>query len=204
VQGSAFETVVLARHGETEWNRVRRRQGQLDSPLSERGLVQARALAEGAAALSIDAIFASPLGRAATTAALCAERLGLPVITVDELAEMNHGQMAGLTSEGIERLFPGELARRAGDKYRWRFPGGESYADVDRRAGLALAPIAAACVCCPLIVSHEMIGRMLLRHLLGADPMTALGWNQPHDVIYRVDMGTRVVAEVRVEPQLRQ
>jgi hypothetical protein len=53
------------------------------------------------------------------------------------------------------------------------------------------------------IVSHEMFGRMSLRHLLGADPTTALGWNQPHDVIYRVDVGSRAVVEVRVTSQVR-
>ena len=198
----AFETVVLARHGQTEWNRVQRRQGQLDSPLTARGVKQARALSEGVAGLPIDTVFASPLGRAATTAVACAERLGLQVTTVDELTELNHGRMAGLTSEDIERLFPGQLGRRAGDKYRWRFPGGESYADADHRAGMALARIAAAGARCPLIVSHEMIGRMLLRHLLGADPTTALGWSQPHDVIYRIDLGSRAVAEIRVESQV--
>ncbi|PZS27106.1 MAG: hypothetical protein DLM59_17060 [Pseudonocardiales bacterium] len=159
----AFDPVVLARHGETEWNRVRRRQGQLDSRLTGRGLMQARGLAESVAGLSI------------------------------------HGQMAGLASEDIERLFPGELDRRVVNKYLWRFPGGESYADADRRAGVALARIAAAGARCPLIVSHEMIGRMLLRNLLGADPTAALGWSHPHDMIYRVDVGACTVAEVRVE-----
>jgi broad specificity phosphatase PhoE len=86
---------------------------------------------------------------------------------------VNHGRMAGLTREEIEASFPGALARRAEDKYRWRFPGGESYADADGRAGTALARIDAAGPRHPLIVSHEMIGRMLLRHLLDADAATA-------------------------------
>jgi broad specificity phosphatase PhoE len=195
-----FETVVLARHGETEWNRAGRRQGQLDSPLTERGLAQARAVAEVVAALPLDAIFASPLGRAAATAALCSERTGLPVTTLAELAEVHHGRMAGLTAEDIERLFPGEFDRRSRDKYRWRFPGGESYADADRRVGKALACVGAAHSWCPLIVSHEMIGRMLRRHLLAADPLTALAWRQPHDVIYRIDLIPRRVTELRAGP----
>jgi broad specificity phosphatase PhoE len=203
VLGSAIKTVMLARHGETEWNRLRRRQGQLDSPLTERGLVQARAVADGAVGLSMDSIFASPLPRAATTAALCAERTGLSVTVIVELSEINHGRMAGLTTEDIERFFPGELDRRAEDKYRWRFPGGESYADADRRAGIALERISTAGVRRPLIVSHEMIGRMLLRHLLGVDPVTALGWRHPHDVIYQVAVGKREVTEIRVESRVQ-
>jgi probable phosphoglycerate mutase len=190
------ELVVLARHGETVWNRERRRQGQLDSPLTERGARQAIALAQGVAGLSIDVVFTSPLGRAAATAASCAERLRVPVVTVAELAEVDHGRMAGLTRGEIEQLFPGALARRAEDKYRWRFPGGESYADADRRAGIALARIAGTDTRHPLVVSHEMIGRMLLRQLLDADATEALSWTQPHNVIYRVD--PRIPASTRV------
>jgi broad specificity phosphatase PhoE len=199
VQAPGLEQVVLARHGETEWNRVRRRQGQLDSPLTERGLMQARALATCVAALSVDAIVASPLGRAAATAAVCGEQAGLAVMTVPELAEVDHGQMAGLTSADIERLFPGELGRRASDKYHWRFPGGESYADADQRAATALAGIARSGARRPLVVSHEMIGRMLRRHLVGADPVTALSWNQPHGVVYRIDAKTCELAEFRTK-----
>lgn len=152
------ERVVLARHGETEWNRAGRRQGQLDSPLTDRGRAQALVLAEGVAALLVDAIFTSPLGRSPATAAVCAERVGLPVTTIDELAEVNHGDMAGLTSAELDRRFPGALARRSQDKYRWRFPGGESYADADCRAGAALTRIATTGALRPLIVSREMIG----------------------------------------------
>jgi broad specificity phosphatase PhoE len=191
------ESVVLARHGETEWNRAGRRQGQLDSPLTERGVRQAIVLGHGVAALSIDVIFTSPLGRASATAGSCAERLRVPVVPVAELAEVDHGRMAGLTREEIEQAFPGALARRAQDKYRWRFPGGESYADADHRAGTALALIDAAGAQHPLIVSHEMIGRMLLRHLLDADAATALTWTQPHNVIYRVD--PRIPASSRID-----
>jgi broad specificity phosphatase PhoE len=198
VQPSCFDKVVLARHGETEWNVAGRRQGQLDSPLTEAGLGQARALARALSTLAIDAIFVSPLGRAVATAEVCAQWLALPVRTLDELAELDHGAMAGLTSAQIERRYPGELGRRANDKYEWRFPGGESYADADRRCTTALARIAAFGSRSPVLISHEMIGRMLMRQLLGADPMTALKWQHPHDVIYRVDVARREVTELRV------
>lgn len=194
---------MLARHGETEWNRLGRRQGQLDSPLSDRGFAQARAVASAATGLSIDSIFASPLGRAARTAALCAERTGLSVTQLNELSEINHGRMAGLTTEDIERLFPGELERRAQDKYLWCFPDGESYADADRRAGIALERIEAAGVRRPLIVSHEMIGRMLRRHLLAIDPTTALRWWHPHNLIYQIAIDKGEMTELRVESRVQ-
>jgi broad specificity phosphatase PhoE len=94
--------------------------------------------------------------------------------------------MADLTASEIEARFPGESARRQQDKYRWRFPGGESYADADRRAARALGQIAGRRVRRPLIVSHEMLGRLLMRHILAADPTAALGWNQPNDVLHQI------------------
>ena len=184
-----FERVLLARHGETQWNLAGRRQGRLDSPLTARGLAQAHRVADGLAETGVDAIFASPLGRAVATARACADRVGHAVVEIAELGELDNGGMAGLTNAEIDRQFPGELARRAADKYRWRFPGGESYADADLRATAALRRIAGAGVRRPLIVSHEMIGRMLLRNLLGLDPGEALRRGQPNDVVLLVRAG---------------
>lgn len=194
-----LEVVFLARHGETEWNRLGRRQGQLDSPLTADGLRVSRDVVRALAGLGIDGVFTSPLGRAVATARSCAEALGRPVVVVDELAEVHHGAMAGLTAAEIEQAFPGEMDRRAADRYEWRFPGGESYADADRRAAVALGRVAAAGGRRPLIVSHEMIGRMLLRNLIGADRATALTSRHPHGVIYRVDVASRTVEELPID-----
>jgi broad specificity phosphatase PhoE len=180
--------VLLARHGQTEWNVLGRRQGQLDSPLTAAGLAQARNHAETLATQDVDAIFTSPLGRAATTAQIIAEVTGLHVTVVDDLAEVHHGDFAGLTNADITRRHPHAARERAEDKYHWRFPNGESYADADHRANKALRTIAEQARN-PLIVSHEMIGRMLLRNLLAEDPHEALRRNQPHDVIYAVTDG---------------
>ena len=116
----------LARHGETEWNRQGRRQGQLDSPLTQEGIEQARRTADTLAGQPIDALFASPQGRATATAQPIADVLGLPVRQLAELREVDHGRVAGLTNGEIARAFPDLVARRARDKYRCRFPGGES------------------------------------------------------------------------------
>lgn len=178
-----WHRVLLARSGQTEWNVGGRRHGRLDSPLTALGIEQARRIT----ATGADRIFTSPLGRAAATARLVADGIGVPVVVVDELAEVDHGDFAGLTDAQIEARSPGEWFDRAGDKYGWRFPGGESYADADDRALLALEKIAADPARCPLIVTHEMIGRMLLRRLLGLTPQEALTRRMPQDLTYEID-----------------
>jgi len=190
VTESEFETVYLARHGQTEWNLAGRRQGQLDSPLTADGLDQARRVAGVMAYRRVDGVFTSPLGRAMVTAELCSHDLGVPLIVVNDLAEVDHGLMAGLTNAEIDQAFPGQLELRSANKYSWRFPEGESYSDVDRRAGEALRQIALHDASRPLIVSHEMIGRMLLRNLLDLDPEEALRWIHPHNIVRHIDMTT--------------
>jgi broad specificity phosphatase PhoE len=99
--------VLVARHGQTEWNELGRRQGRLDSPLTSLGEQQARLLARAVAQLpGVGGIFSSPLRRALRTAAACGEVLGLPVTVVKELTEVHHGVMAGLTAAEVETRFP--------------------------------------------------------------------------------------------------
>jgi broad specificity phosphatase PhoE len=179
-----WERVLLARHGQTEWNVVGRRQGQLDSPLTAIGIEQARRHAVSAA--GADRVFTSPQGRATATARLIAEALDLSVVVIDELAEIHHGGFAGLTDTEIEARYPAEWWDRTEDKYEWRFPGGESYADADPRALRALERIATDPARRPLIVTHEMVSRLLLRHLLGLTPPEALARRHPHDVLFTI------------------
>lgn len=188
--------VLLARHGQTEWNLVHRRQGQLDSPLTELGRAQAERLAASVGAIEV--IFTSPQGRAAATATACARVSGAPMLRLEDLREVGHGSMAGLTDAQIERRFPGEFENRELDKYRWRFPGGESYADADARAASALGVIMDADFRRALVVSHEMIGRMLLRNLVGLDVPAALAIQQPNDVVFHVDPESRTWSLVTI------
>jgi broad specificity phosphatase PhoE len=181
-----LEAVYLARHGQTEWNVAGRRQGSLDSPLTPHGLLQTRLNAALLLDEQIDSVFASPLDRARSTAQILAEQLRLPVQVLHDLVEVEHGAWSGLTSAEIDARWPGQRAAREQDKYTYRFPDGESYADADVRAGRALAVIRRTGVRRPLLVSHEMIGRMLLKQLGMSD---ALLTRQPAEVIYRVGIG---------------
>lgn len=138
---------------------------------------------------TIDALFCGPVGRARTTAEAFAASLGLPARVVHELAEIDHGRLSGLTHAEVQEAFPGFEEARAQDKYFCRFPGGESYADADVRAQRALQMIAESGARSPLLVSHEMIGRMLLKNLAGLGRTEALALNHPSDLLYKVPPG---------------
>src|SRR6185437_6606991 len=92
-------TLLLVRHGETDWNAERRYQGHADVPLNDRGVEQARELAEQLAGERIDAIYSSDLSRAHATAEIVGERLGVPVVTDPDLREIDVGAVEGLTFE---------------------------------------------------------------------------------------------------------
>jgi probable phosphoglycerate mutase len=99
-------TILLARHGETDWNAARRVQGHTDVPLNERGREQARALAEELADEPLEAVYASDLLRAHETARIVAERKGLHVTVLPELRERNFGTWEGLTDVEVFERFP--------------------------------------------------------------------------------------------------
>ena len=95
-------TLILIRHGETDWNAAGRLQGHTDRPLSDYGREQARRLAGEIAGEEFDAIYASDLARARETAEIVGAQLNLAVVLDPDLREKNWGTWEGLTS--TERL----------------------------------------------------------------------------------------------------
>jgi broad specificity phosphatase PhoE len=94
-------TLLLARHGETDWNRDARWQGHSNTPLNARGREQALALAD-ALTEEIDVVYSSDLDRARETAEIVADRLGLDVRLDPRLRERSFGSWEGLTASEIE------------------------------------------------------------------------------------------------------
>jgi broad specificity phosphatase PhoE len=134
-------TILIARHGESDWNRERRWQGYADRPLTERGREQARALAARLAHIELDAVYSSDLQRARDTAAVVAGNQGLEVQTVPELREVDVGSWSGLTRAEAEERFPEGYAR-----WTSGFPGwddGETYQAMTQRVLRAVHSIAA-------------------------------------------------------------
>jgi broad specificity phosphatase PhoE len=100
-------TILLARHGETDWNRDGRFQGHADPPLNDAGRAQARRLAERLASTPFDAVYSSDLARAHETAEILAASHGVPVVADAGLREVDVGSWSGLTRAEISERFPG-------------------------------------------------------------------------------------------------
>lgn len=103
-------SIVLIRHGETDWNAQRRLQGHIDIGLNAAGERQADALAAALAGQRFDAIYASDLSRASQTAASLAGPHGLPVHCEPGLRERCYGIFEGLLYRDIEARYPGQFA----------------------------------------------------------------------------------------------
>ncbi len=102
-------TLLLVRHGETDWNADGRLQGQTDRPLNDYGRRQAQQLAETLETDKLEAIYSSDLARARETAEIVGERLGLPVALDPDLREKDWGNWEGLTPVERDRVeFVGE------------------------------------------------------------------------------------------------
>lgn len=85
----------LARHGQTQWNVIKKLQGRLDSPVTAQGLEQAKQLADKLVNHNINQIISSPIGRAKTTAQVCQQRLDIPLSYNDGLIERDFGDWQG-------------------------------------------------------------------------------------------------------------
>jgi probable phosphoglycerate mutase len=161
-------TILLARHGETDWNAARRWQGHTDRPLTDRGRAQAEALAERLDGTGLECVYASDLRRARETAAAVAERKGIELRTLPELREVDVGSWAGLTKSEAEARFPEAFARWKDGHVGWH--DGETYEAMTERVTAALRRIAADHEDAPvLVVSHGGPIRAIHATALGLD-----------------------------------
>lgn len=133
-------TILLARHGESDWNRDRRWQGHADRPLTDLGREQARALADRLAATELDAVYSSDLERARETAAIVAEPHQLPVKELPDLREVDVGSWSGLTRAEAEERYPNAFRRWTEGEEGW--DDGETYEQLSERVVGAVLTIA--------------------------------------------------------------
>jgi broad specificity phosphatase PhoE len=182
--------LIFVRHGETEWNRDLRFQGQRDIPLNQRGRRQAerngRALA-GILAAGHWRLISSPLGRSVETMRILLAAAGQKERSFDThpaLMEVMYGDWEGLTLEEIAALHPEETHAREMDKWGYAPPGGESYAMLAERVAGWLETVDEP----TFIVAHGGTLRSLM-HLLAGLP--------GHDAPYLAVPQERVVLFTR-------
>jgi len=142
--GSAETSLLLVRHGETEWNVAGRIQGQSDSALTALGREQGRRVAARLSSEKVAAVYASDLGRARETGYLIAAPHGLPVQIVQELRERCYGAFEEKTAEEIRGADADAFERWLGDRQGLAPPGGETQQELSERVMRALGEIAGA------------------------------------------------------------
>lgn len=169
--GTEYCWMLLIRHGATANNDAvpPRLQGAgSDPPLSEKGMVQARRLADFLARWPIRAVYASPLRRAAETAQHIAEVHWRTVELVDDLREIDCGRWEGMTWNDVERQWPEYFRRFSEDPEHVAYLDGENLTDVARRVVPALNRLAAENRGRMIaVVAHNMVNRCFLAHHLG-------------------------------------
>jgi broad specificity phosphatase PhoE len=134
-------TILLARHGETDWNREGRFQGWADPPLNATGRAQAVDLSVALMAEGLAAVYSSPLRRAYETAEIVGASRDLEPLRVDALREVDVGSWSGLTRGEIEQRFTEQYARWLDYGQGWE--DGETYEQMAERVVAALLELAA-------------------------------------------------------------
>jgi phosphoserine phosphatase len=134
-------TILLARHGESDWNRTHRWQGFTDRPLTELGLRQAAELAARLEGTELNAVYSSDLQRARVTAEIVALSKGLEVHATPDLREVDVGSWSGLTRAEAEAQFPEGYARWLRGGEGWI--DGETYEQMSERVVATVQRIAA-------------------------------------------------------------
>lgn len=169
--------LIFVRHGQTDWNRERRLQGQRDIPLNNHGRAQARdngrAIARWLAGRAIDPdtldFVSSPMGRARETMELIRAGLGLAADGYrldDRLKEITFGEWEGFTLPELERTVPDAVAARERDKWRTVPPAGESYEMLHARVRPWFLELDRP----TLAVAHGGVWRALQIAIEGTDP----------------------------------
>jgi broad specificity phosphatase PhoE len=181
--------MIVARHGETEWNAERRLQGQQDIPLNSRGRSQALAMARLLRSIPLIQVHSSTLRRCQQTARPIAEaNIGRPnAVSSDLLKETSLGVLEG---ELTGRQSTAELTRHyqefSRDEIHYRVPGGENLHDVAARVQrffvdqdeLLKGPGI------HLIVGHRNVNKMILKTLLGLSFEEGFRVEQEHQRLY--------------------
>ncbi len=162
--------IILARHGETDWNAAEIFRGRADVGLNETGMRQAELLGDYLSRDNINIVYSSPLKRAVRTAEAIAGRQALEVNIVQNLIDLDYGAWQGLSRQEVKEKYP-ELYQDWTDlPEQVRMPRGESLEDVRNRAVPFVEDAVLTCgEGTVVLVSHRVVNKVLICALLGLD-----------------------------------
>jgi broad specificity phosphatase PhoE len=172
--------LILARHGETPWNVEEVFRGRIDVELNETGQRQAELLAEYLSEQKIEAVYSSPLKRAARTAEAVARRHKLRVEIANGLTDCDFGQWQGLHLKEVRDKYSQLYQQWAESPQLVKLPGGESLDEVRERALAVVNGVTAKHRGRVVLVSHRVVNKVLICSLLGLD--NSHFWNIRQDV----------------------
>ncbi len=184
--------LLLVRHGETEWNRQGRFQGQIDIPLNDNGRLQAQKASEFLLNVAIDFAVSSSMARPKETAEIILQQhphieLGLE----DGLREISHGLWEGKFEKEIEQEFPGELERWRTIPQFVQMPEGENLQQVCDRSVATWQSIVQTALNeqrqIGLIVAHDATNKTLLCHILGLSGENFWNFRQGNGAVSVID-----------------
>ncbi len=161
--------IILARHGETEWNVNEVFRGRIDIKLNETGIKQAELLAEYLSNTKIDAIYSSPLKRAVKTAETIAGYHKLDVEIAPGLIDFDYGKWQGLPHQEVKDKYKELYAEWINSPNRVKIPAGESLNDVRKRAMSVVDDVIAKYKGAVVLVAHRVVNKVLICALLGLD-----------------------------------
>ncbi len=157
-------TILLVRHGQTEWNRIERFRGRVDIELNSNGFIQAQKTANRIHRhWQPEVIFSSPLKRAMQTAHAISELTNVQVEPTPDLVDINYGEWQGLTPEETRLRWPDQLDTWYKHPERVQIPGGENLLEVQSRAMSIIGNVAKSYPNNTIImVSHTVVNRLIL------------------------------------------
>lgn len=184
-----MRTIYFVRHGQTEWNAIQRMQGRWNSDLNEFGREQADANGRLLAGLGIEAILSSPLDRARQTTEIIGRYVPAPVTYDERIVEWDCGDWSGHLRSEVSERWAEEYSALLADPFHYRGPNCENYPDMFERARPFVDELRDMGAGTIAVVSHGMIGKVMIALLLGLDEDETVAVYQPNDVVFRVTIG---------------
>jgi broad specificity phosphatase PhoE len=167
VRPAVATRLLLARHGETDWNRQHRFQGQTDIALNSNGRSQAMALNASLKSEPLAAVYSSALRRAVETAQIIAAQHRLNVSRDERLNEIRMGDWEGMVYKDWANKYPSLKQALENDRRSVTAPNGESIDQLERRVLSMMKEIALAypgeTVC---VIGHGMVNAVIRSHYL--------------------------------------